>query len=78
MAIPEFSANSKPVRRPTQSAAGAIAQSAPRNFDDPADDEQPEEEIDPLDDLDLEIEDEPDPDEGDFWIDPDEEEDPWN
>jgi hypothetical protein len=45
--------------------------------DEPWDDEL-EEELEPLDDSDLEIDDEPDPDDGDFWIDPDEGEDPWN
>jgi hypothetical protein len=56
------------------------------NIPQPGDDEldeswdgiESEEELFPLDDADLEIDDEPEPDEGDFWLDPDDSEDPWN
>jgi hypothetical protein len=46
--------------------------------DEPWDDDELEEDLDPLDEADLEIDDEPDPDDGDFWIDPDDGDDPWN
>lgn len=46
--------------------------------DEPWDDIEPDEELEPLDDSELEIDEEPEPDDGDFWLDPDETEDPWN
>jgi len=46
--------------------------------DEPSDDDELNEDCDPLDDADLEIDDEPDPDDGDFWIEPDDGDDPWN
>jgi len=46
--------------------------------DESWDDFDLDEEFEPLDDSDLEIEDEPDPDDRDFWHDPDESDDPWN
>ncbi len=46
--------------------------------DDPDLDEDFDEDFETLDDADLEIDDEPDPDDGDFWLDPDDAEDPWN
>jgi hypothetical protein len=41
-------------------------------------DDDADESLDPLDDSGLEIDEEPEPDDGDFWIDPDESEDGWN
>ena len=47
--------------------------------DDPWSDEQPAPDYPTWDDFDLEPpDDEPDPEDGDFWIDPDEFTDPWN
>jgi hypothetical protein len=75
-----------PISRPHRASAAAVhALSCSDDTripdDDPDelwDDVDPDEELQPFDDSDLEIEEEPDPDEGDFWLDPDETEDPWN
>ena len=45
--------------------------------DRPWDDDEPLEEFEPLDDSDLEIDDKPDPQEGDFWIDDDDDGEAW-
>jgi hypothetical protein len=83
----QFASQHPPIRRPPRALSATVAHGISGSDDtlipddDPDeswDDFDPNEELQPFDDPDLEIEAEPDPDDRDFWLDPDETEDPWN